>query len=125
MVVDYARLKIKDAIALRINGAIDSGDYNKALGVLNWIRDTERRRKLCTYALMRDGLGRAHEEFGKVLRLTDYEQYLSAKRGMENMSPYAVLFEDNEGVYGLEDMIDLVPDDNPVKQLWRELEPDY
>lgn len=113
----------EDYITERLESFVARGLYDQAVQLIRVIRNSEWRIELCRSALADDAIDRAIGEYGGVVVLEDEDKYKRAKIGMEDLSPHAVLYRDENGeLHGIEDMIDFIPEDNPLKQLYRELE---
>lgn len=114
----------EDYIEERLKSFVERGLYDQAIGLIRRIRDPERRVELYFSAVAWDILNRITEEYGKIVILDDKAEYERAKIGMEDCSPYAVLYQDENGLHGIEDMLDFILEDNPLIQLCREPESD-
>ncbi len=110
--------KIKKFHKLVING-----NYLAAIGVLKRIKNKQVQIDECYMAVTGLGIMRACDEYGEVKVYGNKEEYDRAKIGLDDCSPYAVLYGGNFAketeVEGLEDMLDFVPEDNPLKQYYR------
>ena len=102
-----------------VNELVESQNYEKALKIINNIKDKERRVKLCYELLICEGLSRAIGEYGEVYILKDKDKYERAKMGMEDLPPHAVIYGDENGMaHGLDNFLDFIPKDNPLKEYY-------
>lgn len=104
---------------------LDKEDYEGAVQFLETIKDKGKRKELCFLGLSIEGMKKAMAEYGSVVITPDKEKYERAKSGLEeDIGPYNVLhvkdFDKNSKVEGIEEMLDFVPEDNPLKK-FREL----
>ena len=126
VVIGELKTMSRNQLIKRFHALVNEGYYKGAISILERIKDKQTQIYTCFMALAAEGVKRAIEEHGAVHVLRDKEEFERAKIGLEDVSPYAVLHVDgldNEGdVEGLEEMLDFVPDDNPLKQYYQELE---
>jgi len=98
------------------------GDFKKAADTIRDIADPCERFKQCFNAVLGHALDKMMAEYGKIMIYNQRDKYEEAKRGMADISPHAALLNEDDLV-DIKDMLDFVPDDNPIKQLFYELLP--
>lgn len=107
-----------------IVGHYENKDYSSTIKYLEQIEDIEERKSLCFFVLAVKGMEKAMVEHGHIKIISNKEKYEKAKSGMEDVSPYAVIhvegFKPESPVEGLEEMLDFIPDDDPLKIYYRE-----
>jgi len=107
-----------------IVGHYENKDYSSAIKYLEQIEDIEERKSLCFFVLAVKGMEKAMVEHGHIEIISNKEKYEKAKSGMEDVSPHAVIhaegFKPDSPVEGLEDMLDFIPEDDPLKIYYRE-----
>lgn len=112
-----------DSIEEKVDSLTSKGDFEGAVNLLKKITDPELRINICYSALAGLAVARAIEEYGEVAVLEDKEKYERAKIGLEDLPPHAILYKDpDDNVHGLEDMMDFIPEDNPLKQYYNEID---
>ncbi|MDD5192419.1 MAG: hypothetical protein PHH54_06160 [Candidatus Nanoarchaeia archaeon] len=105
------------AIISKINGMIKNQDYLKAIDCLEKIKNIDKRIEICSEALSFLGVEKAVEKYGRVVIYENKEDYDLAKKGLAGISPDALLYRDKDDLMcGLEDMLNFIPDDNPIKR---------
>lgn len=97
--------------------------YEEVLVLLNGIPRYDDRIQMCYELLSLEAVVNAINEFGEVRVMENREEYERTRAGMGDFSPYAVLYRNPKTDYvdGLEEMIDLVPLDNPLKRFYLEI----
>jgi len=113
------------SLADRVNILASEGEFEKVVDLLKRTSDSKLSLQICYDTLVSIGILRAIEEYGKVTILDDRQQYERAKRGMEDFPPHAVLYRGPDDVMdGADDMLDFVPEDNPLKQYFQQISQD-
>jgi hypothetical protein len=109
----------------KIYSFIDSKDYEGIVKYLEAMIDKEERKEICKVALTILGMQKAMEEYGSVRIIGNKEEYEKAKMGLSDCSPNNILYvkdlNEDSSVEGIEEMIDFVPEDNPIKMYYRDI----
>jgi len=113
------------SIEERIYDLTNKSKFEDAVSLLISIVDLEVRIQICYQALTCLAISKVTDEYGEVVMMEDKDEYENAKRGIGNYSPHMVLFRDQDDtVHGLDDMLDFIPEDNPLKQYYHKIEED-
>jgi len=111
-----------NAIEEFIDSLVCENNFEEAVALLKTISDKEEQRRVCFLTLSTYGAGLAAAEYGEVRIIQDKGEYEKIKRGMGDFAPNAVLYVDgDENVHGLEEMLDFIPEDNPMKQFYMKI----
>jgi len=114
-----------NTIENRVHSLTKENRFEEAVNLLKKITDLESKIKICYGALVGFAICKVIDEYGEVALLEDKEEYERAKKGMEDLPPHAILYKDeNDDVHGLDDMLDFVPEDNPLKRYYLEINED-
>jgi len=98
------------------------GDYDSVIGILDGIRDLQLREDLCFGVLNVMAMRKALDEYGEFQILKSREEWELARTGfLDNVDSRVVLYTENEMICGIEDLLDLVPEDNPLKKYYNGL----
>jgi len=101
-------------------------NYAGAVDYLRKIKDREYAAQVCSDICLGIGLTFVLARGDDIRVLEDRDLYDRSKRGeVPEIPPYAVLFKGpDDEMDGVDDIIDQIPDDNPLKQYYREINAD-
>jgi len=106
----------------RITSLIKEERFEDALKVLKTIPERQNQLYVGYANLVAYASSRIVEEYGGLCIMEDRNEYEKAKSGLGDCSPHQVLFEDANGnLEGTDEILDIIPDENPLKKYVIEL----
>ena len=120
----FCKMELRRDIAFNIASQFSKrGDYEGMVRAVKCVLDLKERQQLCFSLLACMGMVRAVDVYGKIFIIDDREKYERARMGLENVPPEIVFFKDRQdNLHDPERLTGFVPEDNPLKKYWREIE---